>query len=215
MKRLLQKEFRLAMHPTVPLFWMLSAMLIIPNYPYYVTFFYTSLALFFVCLSGRENHDLEFSVTLPVSKTALVRARLNFAVIVQLVQALVAIPFAILRQHMPLPGNQVGMDANIAFFGLAFGMMGLFNLLFFPCYFSAPEKVGKAFVRSSTVTFLYMGLMETLTHIVPFFRDRLDTLDPAFLSEKLAVLCAGLIVYALLTLAAGRISEKRFEALDL
>ena len=48
MKALIKKEFKLALHPTVPLFWLLSAMLIIPNYPYYVAFFYTTLGLFFV-----------------------------------------------------------------------------------------------------------------------------------------------------------------------
>ena len=39
MKKLLIKDFRLAMHPTVFLFWLLSSMLIIPNYPYYVVLF--------------------------------------------------------------------------------------------------------------------------------------------------------------------------------
>ena len=43
MKHLLYKEWRLAMHPTALLFLPLSAMLLIPNYPYYVIFFYTSL----------------------------------------------------------------------------------------------------------------------------------------------------------------------------
>ena len=47
MLRLLQKEIRLAMHPTVPIFLLLSAMLLIPNYPYYVAFFYTGLGVFF------------------------------------------------------------------------------------------------------------------------------------------------------------------------
>lgn len=52
MKTLLQKELRLALHPTAPLFLCLSAMLLIPNYPYCVVFFYTSLAVFFICLTG-------------------------------------------------------------------------------------------------------------------------------------------------------------------
>ena len=38
MKKLLYKEIRLGMHPTNPLFLGLSAMLLIPNYPYYVIF---------------------------------------------------------------------------------------------------------------------------------------------------------------------------------
>ena len=51
MKALLQKELRLAMHPAALLFLALSALLIIPNYPYYVTFFYTTLGIFFYLLN--------------------------------------------------------------------------------------------------------------------------------------------------------------------
>lgn len=39
MRALLIKEIKLSLHPTIPIFLLLSAMLIIPNYPYYVVFF--------------------------------------------------------------------------------------------------------------------------------------------------------------------------------
>ena len=75
MLRLLQKEIRLAMHPTVPIFLLLSAMLLIPNYPYYVAFFYTGLGVFFTCMNGREQHDIAYTLLLPVCKRDVVRAR--------------------------------------------------------------------------------------------------------------------------------------------
>ena len=215
MKKLLIKDFRLAIHPTVFLFWLLSAMLIIPNYPYYVILFYSALSLFFVCLNGRENHDIEFSMMLPIRKRDVVRARICFAVTVQAVQLIIAIPFAFLRQRLPIGGNQVGMDANIAFFGLALLLLGIFNLQFFTGYYRAPAKVGKTFAVSSTLFFAAIAVLETLSHVLPFFRNRLDTPDPFFLSEKLTVLAAGLAAYILLTLLACRISERRFEALDI
>ena len=177
--------------------------------------FYSSLSLFFVCLSGRENRDVEFSLTLPARKGDIVRARLCFAVIVQLVQLLIAVPCAALRQSFSLPGNQVGMDANIAFFGLSLLLLGLYNLQFFTGYYRAPEKVGKTFAVSSVLFFLMLCLLEVLAHAVPFFRDRLDTPDPQFLPEKLITLAIGAALYALLTLAACKISVKRFEALDM
>ena len=74
MGKLMKKELKLAMHPTAPMFLALSAMLLIPNYPYYVIFFYTSLAVFFICLTGRENHDIFFTMLLPVSKKDVVKA---------------------------------------------------------------------------------------------------------------------------------------------
>ena len=215
MKKLLAKEFRLAMHPTTPLFWLLSAMLLIPYYPYYVAFFYTGLGLFFVCLTGRENHDIEYSMGLPVRKRDLVRGRIGYAVAVEAVQVLVDIPFAILRQGMPLPGNSVGMDANIAFFGLAILMLGIFNWVFFRKYYGAPDKVGPAFLWASVAVFGYMLIAEAAAHVVLLVRDQMDTPDPQFIGVKLVTLAVGIALYALLTWDAYRVSVKRFEALDL
>ena len=215
MKNLLNKEIRLAMHPTNLIFLTLSALVIIPNYPYYVTFFYTALGLFFLCLNGRENHDIEYSMTLPVRKRQLVKARIGFAVILEMLQFLLVIPLAMLKPVMSPEGNAVGMDANLAFFGLSLLMMGLFNYQFFTAYYKQPAKVGKAFVVSSTVMFVYITVAETLAHVLPFFRDQLDTPDPQFLGAKLAVLAIGLLAFALLTLLGYRVSAERFEKLDL
>lgn len=215
MKNLLLKEFRLAMHPTAPMFILLSMMLIIPNYPYYVIFFYTGLAVFFTCLNGRENNDVFYTMLLPVAKKDVVNARFIYVIILELLQAIVAVPFAVLRQSFNLPGNQVGMDANIALFGLSFVMMGLFNLTFFSIYYKNVDKVGKAFNWATAVDFIFMAIAEVLTHIVPFMRDKLDTKDPQFLTEKLIVLLAGLVVFAVLTFTAYKKSIKSFEKLDL
>jgi hypothetical protein len=215
MRALLIKEIKLSLHPTIPIFLLLSAMLIIPNYPYYVVFFYTGLAIFFTCLSGRENNDVFYTAMLPVRKIEVVRARIMFAVLAEAAQLLCAVPFAVLRARLPLPQNSVGMDANAAFFGLSLVMLGIFNFVFFTRYYKNILKVGYAFVWASTAMAVYIAAAETCDHVVPFMRDRLDTPDPAYLSEKLAVLAAGAAIFALLTLAAAAESERSFERLDL
>ena len=215
MKNLLQKELRLALHPTNIIFLSLSAMLLIPNYPYLITFFYTALGLFFLCLNGRENHDIEYSLTLPVRKREIVAARIAFAVAIEVLQLLLAAVFALLHNRLMPAANAVGMDANVAFFGFAMLLLGLYNLLFFTQYYANPAKVGKAFVVASTVVMVYILAVETLTHIVPFFRDVLDTPDPQHMLPKLAVLGIGAVAYAVFTLLALRVSAARFEALDL
>lgn len=215
MKQLLIKELKLSMHPTALIFLLLSAMLVIPNYPYYVVFFYTGLAVFFTCLSGRENHDIEYTLLLPVEKSDAVKARFAFVVLLELVQLAVAVPFAIIRQHMPLPPNAVGMDANIALFGSAFIMLGLFNTVFFGVYYKNPQNVGRAFGVSSIAVFIYITVAETLVHIVPFVRDRLDTADTMFLGDKLIMLAAGIIVFALATAFSYKHAVKSFETIDI
>lgn len=68
MRQLLYKEFKLATHPTMYIFLLLSAMVLIPSYPYYVAFMYMCLAMFFTFLQGRETNDLFFTAMLPVRK---------------------------------------------------------------------------------------------------------------------------------------------------
>ena len=214
MRPLFRKEWRLAIHPTNLIFLSFSALLLIPNYPYYVTFFYTGLGLFFLCLNGRENHDIEFSLMLPVPKRAIVEARVLFAVCIELMQLLLAVPFALLRQRMLPAENSVGMDANIALFGLSLLQMGIFNAVFFTRYFRAPAKIGKAFVWASSAVFAYIIVVESLTFVLPLSRDQLDTPDPQYATAKLITLGIGLLLFALLNWFTVRTATKRFEALD-
>lgn len=215
MKALLQKEFRLALHPINIIFLALSAMMLIPSYPYYVIFFYTSLGLYFVCLTGRENHDMEYTMLLPVRRKDLVRARLTMAVIIELVQLLLCIPFAIISQKINRMPNMAGMEGNIAFFGLSLLVLGIFNIVFFPVYYRKPTAVGKAFVIASVVEGAVIVGLELMCHSVTFFRRYLDTRGTVYLPQKLLVLGLGIAAFAGLTLAACRMSEKNFERVDL
>lgn len=215
MKNLLKKELLLSLHPTAPMFLLLSAMLLIPNYPYYVVFFYTGLAVFFTCLLGRENNDVYYTLSLPVAKKAVVQGRFACVVLLELLQLAIAVPFAFLRQKMPVGPNMVGMDANIALFGFAFLMLGIFNSVFFYIYYKDVQKVGSAFVWSSVAVFLYILLAETAAHVIPFVKNYLDTPDPLHLPQKMIVLTIGALLYGLLTYMVYQKSIKHFEAYDL
>lgn len=215
MRKLLQKEFSLAMHPITPLMVLLSAMVLIPNYPYVVMFFYTSMAIFFTCLLGRENKDIVYSLNLPVAKRDIVKARFAFAAVVQFAQLALMIPLVLLSQRVNALGNQAGMDANISLFAVGFMVYGLFNLVFFCTYYRDVNKVGVAFVKSSVVIFVCATLDVVATYAVPFVKNGLDTRDPAFLSGKLLFLALGVLIYAVLTLLAYRVSAASFEKQDL
>lgn len=215
MRTLIYKEIKLVLHPMNLGFLLLSALPLVPNYPYYVMFFFTTLGVFMMSQSARENNDMEYTVTLPILKSDLVRARFLIVVLIELLQMVLALPFALLRQRYDLPGNQVGMDANIAMFAFSFVLFGIFNLVFLTSYFRAPQKVGVAFLRSNIAVWGYIILAETADHIIPFMRDQLDTPDPQFLREKSIVLAVGVLLYAAFTLFARRRAFRSFEALDL
>ena len=218
MKKLLLKEFNLAMHPTNLIFLSFSAMLLIPNYLYYTIFFYTSLAVFFLCLSGRENHDIYYSMMLPVRKRDIVTSRFSFVVILELLQILLAIPFAIIRQNYPadiVPGNQAGIDANIAFFGVSLLMLGLFNFVFFTSYYKNTDKVGTSFLRGTIAEMLVILLAETSVHAVPYVKNNIDTPDNAFLGGKLVILFVGIVAFVLFSVFGCKKSIRLFEQSDM
>ena len=214
MLNLLRKELRLAVHPTSWIFLGLSLMLLIPSYPYYVAFFYTGLGIFFTCLSARENQDISYMLLLPLPKHDVVRARFVSSVLMELLQVATAAFTLVLHHFLIQTSNPVGMDANIALLGLALVELGLFNLVFFPLYYKNPQKVGVPFLIAGIAVFLYIFVAEAAAHVVPFVQDVLDTPDPAHLSDKIAVLVIGLLLFAIETFAAQRISEKRFKKED-
>lgn len=215
MSKLLKKEFLLSMHPITPLMLILSAMVMIPNYPYAVMFFYMTLAVFFTCMIGRENHDVIYTMTLPVAKRDIVKARIYFVVILELLQMLLLVPFSLLRQSVNSMGNEAGMDANIVLFAEGFLLFGIFNLLFFYSYYKNVDKVGISFVKATVVFFILVAIDAVATHAMPFVRNCLDTTDPEYLEYKLIALCAGIVLYLIMTIWVCKVSINNFEKQDL
>ncbi len=217
MKALLIKEFRLAKHPTLFIFPFLGLMLLIPAYPYFVAFIYTCLSVFFIFLQGRENKDIFFTVSLPVSKRDIVKARCSFIAIIELVEILVAVPFAIIGARInPNPnGNEVGIEANVAFFGLVLIMYALFNLVFLPIFYKTAYRAGIALLFGGLAVSIYIIGIEAAIQLVPILKTSLDTADPAFQLAQLPILAAGIVIYALAMLLAYRISANRFAKVNL
>ena len=71
MKALLRKEFTLSLFPLPYCFWLLAGLLLIPNYPYFVTFFYAALGVMFLFQYNRENRDLNYMMTLPITRSII------------------------------------------------------------------------------------------------------------------------------------------------
>ena len=213
--KLIKKDFRLCLHPAAIVMLGLSALVLVPNYPYSITFFYMTLGIFFICLGGRENHDIAYTMTLPVSRAQAVAARMGMACVLQITQIVLCCLFIVLKSKIAPGPNGAGMDANAALPGEGFLVFALFNGIFFPAWYKDVTKVGGPFVKGSIAVFLYIVLAVSATYAVPFVRDRLDTPGSEFLGEKLLFtgVCAAL--YALATFLSYRLSVKRFSALDL
>lgn len=213
---LIKKDVRLAMHPTVPLMLLCSAMVFIPGYPYLVIYFYMSMGIFFTCLLGRENHDMEFSVRLPINRRDVVTSRLAFSAGVELLGILLTALFSFASSVLiPDRINPAETDAGIALTGWGFILFGVFDLIFFPLYFGSPRRVGMPFLLSGAAMFALTITDIILTYTWHPFADIIDTPDPQSIGGKLCFISAGATFFVLSFIVSRYASIKRFDTIDL
>ena len=212
---LFKKEWKLVMMPVPLLFLLLSALVLIPSYPYYVTFFYTTLGIFLMMQSARENRDLYYMALLPVTKRDMVKARFSLVMSVEALQVLVCIPFLLVRASYGEIKNAVGIEANVAFLGFSLVLLGMFNRIFFPMHYKNAYDLGKPFLLSSLALAIGIVVLEALQHMLPYLRSVCDSYAASDQLRQLPVLLGGLLVYALLTARSFCLSVRRFENADL
>ena len=111
--------------------------------------------------------------------------------------------------------NTAGIEPNAAFYGFVFGMYAVYNALYFTRFYRDPDKPGKALLPAGLAMLLYIALAEGLVHAIPAWNAALDTFDPASRGIRVAILIAGLAVFAGLNLLALRRSEALCERVDL
>lgn len=213
--KLLIKEWKLCMHPTGYIMLLCTALILVPGYPYGVSCFYMGLAIYFICLTARENHDAGYTLTLPVSRADAVRSRILFSGILEAADLLLMILFIIIKYAIGATPNPAGLDAGLALIGESMIIFALFNMIFFPLYYRDMNKPGKAFCFASLVVFLWIILEIVATYTVPFYRDILDTADPGNMNDKMLFTLGGLALFLVGTAWAVQTSIKRFEAVDL
>ena len=212
-KYLIKKEFLLTAHPMTYVFMFFGVMLLIPSYPYYITFFYVTLGLFFSFMNGRENRDLYFNAILPVSKKDTVRSKTAFVWIVEIISVVFSVPFALITPKInPNGSNLAGIEANVAFYGLSLIMLALFNAVFLCSFFKTAYKVGKAFLFACIPTALFIATAEVADHM-PVVGDFLEGKGGQLV--QLPVLFVGIAVFAASFFAVNKQCAKKFEKVDL
>ena len=213
--KLIGKEWKLCMHPTGYIMPLCAALILVPGYPYGVCCFYLCLAIFFVCLTARENHDATYTLTLPVSRRDAVTARILFCTVLEVIDLLLMGLFILLKNLIGNQPNPAGLDAGVALLGDGMVIFALFNMIFFPVYYRDINKPGKAFLFASVAVFLWIIAEVIGTYTVPFLRDVLDQPDPRYMSDKLLFTLGGLALFVAGTAWSIQRSARRFEDQDL
>lgn len=218
MLNLIKKEMRLCLHPTVFIFLSFAVLVFVPSYPYEVIFFFSCLSVFFSCMMTRENGDISFTCTLPVKKEQIPLAKLLVVFGLQcIIMLLVGIMGAIKGAIFPIEQyfNYSGISANLVLIGNGAILLGIFNLVFFPCYFKKPDKIGVPFIISAIVIFLLISIFIVLRWVTPLYSTTLNGLNSENTGAKLVAIVIGIAVYVVLSAVSCKLSMKHFQRVDL
>ena len=213
MFNLLYKELRLAAHPSMYVFMLLGALVLVPAYPYGIVFFFGALGLFQTFMFGRETGDVFYTALLPLRKGDAVRGKVLLAVFTQLTQLVLSLPWALLRTLYLPEGNPAGIEANAAYYGFGLMLYGVFNLVFFTQFYRTAYKAGVSFLLALIPMTLGIIAMETAVHFPGM--AWLDSVGRADLIRQTPILAAGAAVYVGANLLACRLGERNFSRVDL
>lgn len=217
MKQLLVKEFKLTGHPLSFFFLAFSAMTMIPGYPILVGSFFISLGIFYTFQFAREYNDVLYTALLPVKKSDVVKARYLFVVTLQLIGYFLCLLQTLLRMFLlsdaaPYVNNPM-MNANFVYLGGYLLVMASFNFVFVKGFFKTAYAFGKPFILFSIVSFLIIGVMETLHHLPGL--TKLNTCGFDYLGLQVTILSICAILYVVSIVVSLKKSMKSFEKIDL
>lgn len=217
MKSLIYKEFKLATPLLTFLFLGFSLMTFIPGYPILCGVFFICFGIFQSYQYSREAGDISYSVLLPVKKTDIVKAKYGATILLQILAFILLMIFTLIRMtfmsDVEIYKNNALMGANFVFLGFALLIFALFNWIFLGGFFKTAYGIGKPFVIFIILNFLIIIVAEAL-HYVPGF-EWMNELDYINCGMQIIFLMCSTIAYIVMTVVSCRVSQKRFEKIDL
>ena len=195
MKALIKKEFQLCFSPVFCVYILLALLVLIPNYPLGVGTAFAFQAVFLYFNMSRVNRDEEFSLTLPVTRSQIARAKMIVTLIIQGAHLLLCV-LAALVANLVLHTTGIFLRPNAAFFGINLFGFAVANAVFLPLVFRRLSKPGLPLVYGLLCFAAIYLTFELLVILVPAVRVSLDGFAPETLWIRLVTLGAGLIAYA-------------------
>jgi len=109
--------------------------------------------------------------------------------------------------------TNVLMGANPVFLAFVLLIFTAFNVVFIGGFFKTAYNFGKPFIAFLVMSFLLIGLGETLHHLPGL--GWLNELGLDHAGRQLPVLLAAAVAYAAATTVSCRTAQNRFEKIDL
>lgn len=217
MRNIMIKEIKLSASVLSYLFILFGLMFFLPGYPVLCGVFFVTLGIFQSFQNARETNDILFSALLPIAKSEVVKGKYLFVCFIELCGLMLMGIAAILRMTVFSEAlvyrNNALMNANGFALGLAFFIFGLFNMVFVGGFFKTAYKFGGPFITYIILSFLTVGIGETLHHFPGF--EALNAFGSEHVLLQLVLLLLGIIAFLLLTYVSYKLSCSRFEKIDL
>ena len=216
MRNILFKECKLSASILSFLFILFGLMFLLPGYPILCGEFFVTLGIFQSFQAARESNDIVYSALLPIAKKDVVKGKYRVGGMIEAASLDLMIAAILIR--MTGFGDAVYrqnalMNANLFALGAALVLFGLFNWIFVAGFFKTAYKFARPFVTYIIVVFVMIGVFEALHHIPGL--ESLNAFGAEHLGLQLAMLCAGFVLFALMTGIAYHTACKRFETIDL
>lgn len=195
---------------------LLSALMLVPNYPSIVSVGYVLMAVGIMTSVAKENRDLAFSMTLPIKRDDAVKGRIAALVFYEGVHLILCAVFALLSVFLvSKSANIVGLDANFAFFGVALLCLGAFNAIFFPTFYKTAYKAAVPMVLGVVGFVLAYLICELTIQLIMPLRVVLDSLNASYIGWRLLVFFVGAAGFVALTALSVKLSVKNFSEVNV
>ncbi|WP_214630280.1 ABC-2 transporter permease [Paenibacillus agaridevorans] len=217
MYNLLKKELKLGVNPffyVLP--FLTGALMLVPAWLYFLVLLYFCFITVPNMLGGfKSQNDLMFTSMLPVTKSDMVKAKVSFIVILELLHVVVAAIYGLISVRLYPNLIYYFYEPSVGFWGLCFVMLAIFNIILIPMYFKTAYKYGAASVASITAAILFAAGAEWLGIQNSFVSDLFKGAGADNLAVQLSILLIGIAIFAIFTIIAYSIANKRFEKVDI
>ncbi|MFX3634299.1 MAG: ABC-2 transporter permease [Candidatus Pristimantibacillus sp.] len=217
MYNLLMKELKLGVSPFFYIMpFLTGALMLIPGWLYFLVILYFTFITIPNMFAGyKSQNDLIFTNMMPVTKKDVVKAKVSVIVILELMHIVIAMIYGVITLRLYPNLTYYFFGPSLGFWGLCFVMLAIFNIIFISMYYKTAYKYGAAAIASITAALLFAGGAEWLGISNSFVFNLFKGTGADNLAIQLSILITGILIFAILTIIAYHIANKRFEKVEI
>jgi ABC-2 type transport system permease protein len=216
MVNLLMKELKLGVHPAFYVLpFVTGGLMFIPGWLYFlVILYFCFITIPNIFAQYKSQNDLIFTNMLPVAKKDIVKAKISFIILLELLHIVVAMVFGMISVRLYPDVTYFFFKPTMGFWGLCFVMLAIFNIIFLSMFFKTAYKYGAATVASITAAMLFATGAEWLGVQNSYVFELFKGTGADQLGTQFSLLFAGIGVFAFFTIITYHIAIKRFEKVE-